>query len=342
MRAVGPGSRRKARSGPRRVRTVARPCLTVLLAVAAVLSVAGCSTPRKAAASASRLDSKGPFPAADGEFGSKPTITFGAGVTPSAKLQRKILHLGTGPALIKGDLIVADYLGQVWGGKVFDNSYDRGTAMTAQVGIGKLITGWDAGLVGVPVGSRVELTVPPSDGYGSTGNTAAGIRGTDTLVFVIDVAKRYNLRSSLPRNGQFQAIPAGLPQVQGSLVAPPRILFPAGARPPAKRETVFVARGTGAPVKQGTAIVQYYSVDWRNTFLASTWVNGTATSVPVGDAMDATGGLFDGLVGVPVGSRVLIVAPGAPGPQQAASTAVVAVDVLDQVTTAKQMVAGGS
>ena len=336
MHAVDPDTRHMARSGSRRSQIV----VGLLLALVSIVTVVGCSSRHQAAPAPSRLSSKGPFPAASGDFGSKPTIDFATGITPSAKLQRKILHQGTGPALNKGDLIVADYLGQVWGGKVFDNSYDRGTAMTAQIGIGKLIAGWDAGLVGVPTGSRVELTVPPADGYGSTGDTPAGIRGTDTLVFVIDIARRYDMRSALPRTGQFQATPASLPQVQGSLVTPPRITFPAGVRIPAKRETVVVARGTGEPLKQGTAILQYYSVDWRDTFVASTWVSGTATSMPVGNADSATGGLFDGLVGLPIGSRVLIVAPGAAGPTQAASTAVVAVDILDQVGTAKQMAVG--
>ena len=46
---------------------------------------------------------------------------------------------------------------------------------------------WDKGLTGVPVGSRVMLIVPPADGYGKTGNAQAGIKGTDTLVFVVDV-----------------------------------------------------------------------------------------------------------------------------------------------------------
>ena len=42
-------------------------------------------------------------------------------------------------------------------------------------------------LVGVPVGSRVMLSLPPADGYGSAGNESAGIKGTDTLVFVVDI-----------------------------------------------------------------------------------------------------------------------------------------------------------
>jgi hypothetical protein len=50
----------------------------------------------------------------------------------------------------------------------------------------QIIPAWDNGLKGVPVGSRVMLIVPPAQGYGKTGNTQAGIKGTDDLVFIVD------------------------------------------------------------------------------------------------------------------------------------------------------------
>ena len=51
----------------------------------------------------------------------------------------------------------------------------------------QVIPGWDNGLIGQTVGSRVLLVVPPDDGYGTAGNPQAGIKGTDTLVFVVDI-----------------------------------------------------------------------------------------------------------------------------------------------------------
>ena len=53
----------------------------------------------------------------------------------------------------------------------------------------------EAGLVGVPVGSRVMLVIPPQDGYGSAGQASVGIKGTDTLVFVVDVLDAVNHNS---------------------------------------------------------------------------------------------------------------------------------------------------
>jgi peptidylprolyl isomerase len=72
-------------------------------------------------------------------------------------------------------------------GKVFDSSWARNTPLTTVIGAGQVIPGWDKGLVGQTVGSRVMLTIPPADGYGSAGQSQAGIKGTDTLVFVVDI-----------------------------------------------------------------------------------------------------------------------------------------------------------
>ena len=86
-----------------------------------------------------------------------------------------------------GDTIVANYLGQIWGGDVFDNSYDRGQPLNFQVGVGMVIRGWDDGLVGQRVGSRLLLSIPSELGYGDRGVPQAGIRGGDTLVFVTEI-----------------------------------------------------------------------------------------------------------------------------------------------------------
>ena len=90
---------------------------------------------------------------ASGSFGDKPTLTFPAKTGPPAKTTTKILTQGTGKVVAKNDLLVADYLGQVWGGKVFDNSYDRKAPTGFTIGAGKVIPGWDSTLVGVKAGS---------------------------------------------------------------------------------------------------------------------------------------------------------------------------------------------
>ncbi len=121
-----------------------------------------------------------------GGFGRKPTLDF-AGERPSGDLLVEVLTEGTGPEVEPGDQIQCHYLGQVWDGDVFDNSYDRGEALAFQIGVGMVIRGWDDGLVGHKVGSRVLLSIPSEYGYGDRGVPAAGIQGGDTLVFVTDI-----------------------------------------------------------------------------------------------------------------------------------------------------------
>jgi len=111
---------------------------------------------------------------------------------PPATLQARTLIEGTGPVVKKGRLLVAQYEGLIWRtGKVFDSSWKRGVPAGFQIGSGQVIKGWDISLVGKRIGSRVLLVVPPADGYGKQGSAQAGIKGTDTLVFVIDILGTY-------------------------------------------------------------------------------------------------------------------------------------------------------
>ncbi len=122
----------------------------------------------------------------NGDFGRKPSLEFTA-PQASPELLVEVLHEGDGQVVEAGDTIHCHYLGQVWNGNVFDNSYDRGQALTFQIGVGMVIRGWDEGLLGHRVGSRVLLSIPSDYGYGDRGVPQAGIAGGDTLVFVTDI-----------------------------------------------------------------------------------------------------------------------------------------------------------
>lgn len=117
-----------------------------------------------------------------------PTSLDFAGVPkPQGTLRLTTLVEGDGDPTEKGQTLYVDYLGQVYGGKApFDASYER-EAFTFPLGGGQVVKGWDTLLEGVNVGSRVIIEVPPAQGYGKAGNPDAGIKGTDTLFFVIDV-----------------------------------------------------------------------------------------------------------------------------------------------------------
>jgi peptidylprolyl isomerase len=127
--------------------------------------------------------------------GAPPHITMPT-TAPPQKLVTKTLIQGSGKPVTAGQYAIVQYVGALWRtGKVFDSSWARGTPFGFVFGTpptaGGLITGWTTGLTGVKAGSRVLLSIPPSDGYGSKGYAQAGIRPKDTLVFVVDVLGSY-------------------------------------------------------------------------------------------------------------------------------------------------------
>jgi peptidylprolyl isomerase len=129
----------------------------------------------------------GALPTVTPETGKAPVITIPSSAAPKT-LQVKTLVKGTGPVVKKGQSLVVQYTGVNWRTKkTFDASWLHGSPFQTPIGTGQVISGWDKGLVGQTVGSRVLLVIPPADGYGKTGSTSAGIKGTDTLVFVVDI-----------------------------------------------------------------------------------------------------------------------------------------------------------
>ncbi|MET8091317.1 FKBP-type peptidyl-prolyl cis-trans isomerase [Micromonospora sp. NPDC005220] len=122
---------------------------------------------------------------ADPALGSKPTVKPGTGELK--KLAVTPLIKGTGPAVQKGQNITTNYVGVFYkDGKEFDSSWSSGQPATFPIGVGQVIPGWDQGLVGVTVGSRVQLDIPGELAYGNDAANAGG-RPTGPLRFVVDV-----------------------------------------------------------------------------------------------------------------------------------------------------------
>ncbi len=135
-------------------------------------------------------DGGGSLPKITATLGSSPQIAVPKSAPP-AKLVVKTLIKGTGAPVKTGESIVVRYVASIWRtGKVFNDNWPSLSQPTTPPNVftlGQLIPAWNTGLVGVPVGSRVMLVVPPAEGYGKTGQASAGIKATDTLVFVIDI-----------------------------------------------------------------------------------------------------------------------------------------------------------
>jgi len=114
-----------------------------------------------------------------------PTVAKPSGAEPK-DLSIAYLSKGTGKIVASGDSVTVNYTGVIWGtGKVFDSSWTRGTPATFVTS--EVVPGFGTALVGQPVGSKVIVIIPPAEGYGTSGNSGAGISGTDDLVFVVQI-----------------------------------------------------------------------------------------------------------------------------------------------------------
>jgi len=127
--------------------------------------------------------------AGERNIGTKPKIPKQTGAPPKT-LKVEDLISGTGPAAKSGDKISVRYVGTLYdNGKEFDSSWKRGKApFQLTLGQGQVIQGWDQGLVGMKVGGRRRLTIPPDLAYGAQGQPPT-IPANATLVFDVDLTK---------------------------------------------------------------------------------------------------------------------------------------------------------
>ncbi|MEU0225026.1 FKBP-type peptidyl-prolyl cis-trans isomerase [Streptomyces sp. NPDC006284] len=251
----------------------------------------------------------GPLPAitAGTKFDEKPTVAKGSG-DPSKDLAVRTVIAGGGKAVAENDFVIANYLGQIWSSaKVFDNSYDRKTPLVIQLAQGSIIEGWRYALAGRKTGSRVQFSVPPTWGYGQQGNEEAGIKGTDTLVFVVDVQDTFNANSSA-KGEKVPQDDAALPEVGTNTDGKAPSIEVPKADAPKKLVAEYVLEGDGPEVgAQDSVLVQYKGVVWDGgKEFDSTYARKQLTSFSLQQVVK---GWSQGLTGKKVGSRVLIVIP---------------------------------
>lgn len=283
-----------------------RAAFVALLAVPALL-LAGCGSDQPATA----IDQV----QVDGKPGEQPKVTFDQPLQATAT-QSKVLTGGDGPKVTAGEHVLVDYVGvNGRNGKPFDSSWARGRPVPFELQPGKMIKGFVKGLVGKKVGSRVLLTIPPKDAYGKQGQQQAKIRGTDTLVFVVDVEKAY--KPLAHAEGTAVKPAAGLPSVTAHRDGTPaRVVVPDGATPPARVTAEPVIKGSGPKVgKDDSVTLHYLAVNWRTgKTVFSTWKSPQAGAPPqpadlsMSEAVQVVPG-FTSLVGQTAGSRVVIVMP---------------------------------
>ncbi|MFI5311336.1 MAG: FKBP-type peptidyl-prolyl cis-trans isomerase [Gemmatimonadales bacterium] len=138
------------------------------------------------AACSSKSDSvTGPPDIASTTFASALGVNLAASTKTSSGLYYRDITTGAGAAAATGQHLSVRYTGYFTGGAAFDSNTSAAAPYGFTLGAGQVITGWDQGLVGMHVGGRRQLIIPPSLGYGSS--TYQSIPGNSILIFNVDL-----------------------------------------------------------------------------------------------------------------------------------------------------------
>ena len=218
----------------------------------------------------------------------KPAVSVPAD-TPS-ELQITDLAAGTGYAAAARDTVVVDYVGvRTVDGVEFDNSYDRPFPFGFPLGQGRVIDGWEQGLIGVQVGTKRQLDVPSDLAYGDNPPGGSSDQAGDALTFVIEV------RAVIPAPDPTDA-PLDL-DLEPSVGA-------------TELSVIDVVDGAGEPIQAGQVAVVYVLLvrGDEGTILFNSWETAEPLQIQLveGDTMQ---GLVKGLALMRVGGRRLLTLP---------------------------------
>ena len=231
-----------------------------------------------------------PTPAGDvdnADLSVKPLVTIPPS-SPPTELLIEDLVVGSGSPVGVGDFLIMDYVGVSYStGLQFDASWDRGSPFPFELGAGRVIQGWDQGIVGMSVGGRRSLTIPPELAYGENGSGSGSIGPNETLVFVVDL---------------IASVPANLEKPTEELTS----------ESTTELETNDISEGSGAIVQPGSVVYIHYvgvSASTGEQF-DSSWDRGRSEFIGyISGAGNVIEGLDQGLLGMQVGGRRTVVIP---------------------------------
>ncbi len=106
-------------------------------------------------------------------------------MTQREDLKIEVLESGEGEEVRGGETVTVHYVGMLENGELFDSSVARNMPFTFTVGAGQVIQGWDEGLLGMKVGEKRKLVIPPEMGYGD--RAVGPIPANSTLIFEIEL-----------------------------------------------------------------------------------------------------------------------------------------------------------
>ena len=338
-----------------------RTSLTLtVLAAAACLALAGCSGSSSSSASASKAAaSETPVPAATapvdcstltidsdseslpavgGDAGKQPTVTWKKDAQAPKNLTVKTLTKGNGAEIDAAGVVKANYTGWQWDGTdPFDTSFKSGAPVTFP--LGNVIQGWKCGLAGHHVGDRVVMSIPPELAYGNKAAQDAQAGGAQqqgqqnpagTLVFVVEIVDGVSGKisggsASATMEGEEAVSQRGI-TISGELGQPAKLSIGADAAQPAKSEVIVLARGSGPAIKESsTAVMNIAGNYWDGSQPSNTWEQHAAESINMAQAQQSV----PGLIGVPEGSRIVVLMPPvqATGQQQGIPASAYVMDV---------------
>ena len=231
-----------------------------------------------------------PTPAGDvdnADLSVKPLVTIPPS-TPPTELLIEDLVVGSGSPVGVGDFLIMDYVGVSYStGLQFDASWDRGSPFPFELGAGRVIQGWDQGIVGMSVGGRRSLTIPPELAYGENGSGSGSIGPNETLVFVVDL---------------IASVPANLEKPTEELTS----------ESTTELKTNDISEGSGATVQPGNVVYIHYvgvSASTGEQF-DSSWDRGRSEFIGyISGTGNVIQGLDEGLLGMQVGGRRTVVIP---------------------------------
>tara|TARA_X000000368_G_scaffold61229_2_gene43181 strand:+ start:5871 stop:6806 length:936 start_codon:yes stop_codon:yes gene_type:complete len=231
-----------------------------------------------------------PTPAGDvdnSDLTVKPLVTIPPSSPPS-ELIIEDLVVGTGSPVVAGDFLIMDYVGVSYStGLQFDASWDRGSPFPFELGAGRVIQGWDQGIVGMAVGGRRSLTIPSDLAYGENGSGSGSIGPNETLVFVVDL---------------IASVPSNLEKPSEELSAEPTL----------ELQINDLYEGSGPAVQPGNVVYIHYvgvSASTGQQF-DSSWDRGRSEFIGyISGTGNVIEGLDQGLLGMQVGGRRTVVIP---------------------------------
>lgn len=243
-----------------------------------------------------------------------PTVELAKKQLKATETVSKVLKDGDGPEVTASDIAsIHALIINASDGTTVDSSWD-GTPAGVDLAEPSLFPAIKTELPGKKVGSRLLIAAPPKDVFGPEGNPAAGLDGTDSVLFVIDIVAATKPLAQA-EGAAVDADPA-LPTVEFTGSAEPAVItIPADTPPPTELVVQALITGTGAQVQTGQSVrVTYTGALWKDgSVFDSSATNGLGHfTFPVGQQR-VISGWDKALTGQPVGSRLLVVIPPAEG-----------------------------